>query len=201
EWINVCAHLHGDHCVGNTNNKVENLRLINCDTGEIKRAEEGEEYVALSYVWGQEGTKSKQGSLTYPQTVQDAILATRQLGYSRLWIDQYCLDQNNLPEFQAQLQQMDSIYKQAAVTLVAAAGVNANHGLPGVSTRLRPPTPSVTIDSQTLSPLSSTPNLTSKTSKWMSRAWTFQEGLLSTRRLIFTPTQLYFECRGMYSTE
>ncbi|KAF2875611.1 hypothetical protein BDV95DRAFT_278738 [Massariosphaeria phaeospora] len=36
---------------------------------------------------------------------------------------------------------------------------------------------------------------------WMARAWTYQEALLSTRRLIFTEEQLYFECQGYYCTE
>lgn len=34
-------------------------------------------------------------------------------------------------------------------------------------------------------------------SLWATRGWTYQEGVLSTRRLVFTPHQLYWECNGM----
>jgi hypothetical protein len=34
-------------------------------------------------------------------------------------------------------------------------------------------------------------------SKWFSRGWTYQEGILSPRLLIFTKSHLYFECKNM----
>jgi hypothetical protein len=40
-----------------------------------------------------------------------------------------------------------------------------------------------------------------ETSKWSSRGWTYQEGLLSKRRLIFTDQQIIWECNSMHSTE
>jgi hypothetical protein len=38
-------------------------------------------------------------------------------------------------------------------------------------------------------------------SHWAARAWTFQEGYLAKRRLVFTEEQVYYECGGMYSAE
>lgn len=38
-------------------------------------------------------------------------------------------------------------------------------------------------------------------SKWNTRAWTYQEALLSRRRLVFAPRQVYFQCRGMHCVE
>ncbi len=38
-------------------------------------------------------------------------------------------------------------------------------------------------------------------SKWATRGWTFQEGLLSKRRLIFTDCQIAFQCGAMHCSE
>lgn len=39
--------------------------------------------------------------------------------------------------------------------------------------------------------------MTIATSEWNTRAWTFQEGLLSSRCILFGPEQSYFECAEM----
>ncbi|CAO2657088.1 Nn.00g058910.m01.CDS01 [Neocucurbitaria sp. VM-36] len=41
------------------------------------------------------------------------------------------------------------------------------------------------------------PRTTIKNSQWATRGWTYQEGVLSNRRLVFTEEQVYWECRGM----
>lgn len=41
------------------------------------------------------------------------------------------------------------------------------------------------------------PRTTIKGSQWATRGWTYQEGVLAHRRLVFTPEQVYWECRGM----
>ncbi|KAF2846794.1 HET-domain-containing protein [Plenodomus tracheiphilus IPT5] len=200
QWLRNCNLLHGDHCRGGRHNSVSNLRLIDCKSGDVIEALGDENYITLSYVWGPEADSRSQVS-TYPQTIQDAVTVTKQLGYTWLWVDQYCMDQNNQTEFQDQLQQMDAIYRQSVVTLIAAAGSHADHGLPGVSKRLRRPSLSVTHPHGHLSAIRGVPDLSLRGCKWASRAWTYQEGLLSTRRLVFTDDQLYFECQGLYCTE
>ncbi len=42
---------------------------------------------------------------------------------------------------------------------------------------------------------------TIKLSDWITRAWTYQEALLSRRRIIFTDEQVYYECESMYCYE
>jgi hypothetical protein len=37
--------------------------------------------------------------------------------------------------------------------------------------------------------------------EWSSRGWTYQEGVLSNRKLVFTDHQVYWECRGMATQE
>ena len=40
-----------------------------------------------------------------------------------------------------------------------------------------------------------------ETSKWNTRGWAYQEGLLARRRLVFTESQVYFQCTAMHYHE
>ncbi|KAJ5016908.1 tol protein [Colletotrichum sp. SAR 10_99] len=165
---------------------------------------EGQEYVALSYVWG-----TKAPETGFPIVVQDAFVVCRNLGVGYLWVDRYCIDQSGnaqqdpekRKETQNQFANMHIIYEAAVFAIIACAGEDANFGLPGVSTRPRLRQPSVKIG-ETLY-VSSLPPLSNllKHAKWTERGWTYQEGLLSTRRLIFTEYQVYFECNFSHCTE
>ncbi|RYP41416.1 hypothetical protein DL767_001054 [Monosporascus sp. MG133] len=91
---------------------------------------------------------------------------------------------------------MGAIYEQAELTIIAAAGIDENHGLPGVGRTPR--------SSQWIAQLHGAdvmwtpdPHYSIRSSKWSTRGWTFQEGLLSRRRLAFTEDQVYFECKAM----
>ncbi|KAI0376121.1 heterokaryon incompatibility protein-domain-containing protein [Hypomontagnella monticulosa] len=43
--------------------------------------------------------------------------------------------------------------------------------------------------------------VTIRRSEWATRGWTYQEGVLSNRRLVFTEKQVYWECRGYAMSE
>ena len=167
EWLDLCFQLHAGGCGDGRDNLISDLRLIDCTTGEVTKAKANEPYVALSYVWGHDNPLI-QNPTQYPQTIQDAITATRKLGYNWLWVDKYCVDQLDI---QKQLQQMDAIYRQAVVTIIAAAGTHADYGLLGVSRRRCKPTSSVTVGQRTLSAIRDIPDLSSDNCKWGSRAW------------------------------
>lgn len=89
---------------------------------------------------------------------------------------------------------MDRIYRGADLTIVAAAGDDEHFGLPGVGTTTRKKQTVVELDSCTLLTTGPDPTLETRRSRWWSRGWTFQESLLSRRRLIFTEHQSWFEC-------
>ncbi|KAH7312982.1 hypothetical protein BKA65DRAFT_573949 [Rhexocercosporidium sp. MPI-PUGE-AT-0058] len=74
-------------------------------------------------------------------------------------------------------------------------------GLPGVNETTRLPQTTVKVGEITLASTLPHPKWFLKQSTWATRGWTYQEGLLSKRRLIFTPQKTYFECNNMHIAE
>ncbi|KAF2129553.1 hypothetical protein P153DRAFT_21496 [Dothidotthia symphoricarpi CBS 119687] len=93
---------------------------------------------------------------------------------------------------------MNKIYSQAAWCLVTASASSANDPLPRIGNEqdnLRSPYASRTV--QGLQLATKPPPLYEliSSSRWGSRAWTYQENVLSQRRLYVTNAQAYFTCR------
>jgi hypothetical protein len=90
---------------------------------------------------------------------------------------------------------MASIYANASLTIIAAEGDHANHGIRGIRNVSEPRVldqhvftlPSrIQVCEVPFSDLSQT--------KWFERGWTFQEYLFSSRRLIFGDSRVRWEC-------
>ncbi|KAK7728378.1 hypothetical protein SLS63_006607 [Diaporthe eres] len=190
------------------------VHFINCQTRIVVSASDlpyAAKYVALSYVWGIK-TPAKAGPETSmkpgsalpedtPSVIGDAIKVTLALGFQYLWVDKYCIDQQNQATKHKQIFHMDAVYKHASLTIIAAAGTDESSGLPGVAQDR--PAKQTSIQTDEVSILSTLPSPVHQIveSKWASRAWTFQEAILSRRRLVFTEDQLYFECDSMHCYE
>jgi Heterokaryon incompatibility protein (HET) len=145
-----------------------------------------------------------QGSLPLkgvPLVVEDAMRVVRELGKQYLWVDRYCIDQQDHDGKALQIQNMDLIYEGAYATIIASASPDATAGLPGVSCSPRKVQPSAVVGDQVL--ISSLPPLwfSLRESAWVKRGWTYQEAILSRRCLFFTETQVYFVCRAMSCSE
>lgn len=185
-------------------------RLIDCHTMTIVTAS-CQPYLALSYVWGTttpeaDGWRAQLGGPLperIPLTIADAISVTKELGYQYLWVDKYTIDQEDEISKLHDIQNMDTIFESADATLVAAAGKDANHGIPGAGDCSRTPTLKATISTYDFVVVFATSVIQDaiRQSKWNSRAWTFQEKLLSKRLLIFTEHEVYFESRQGNSRE
>lgn len=218
-WLGFCKKNHAAEGCTAPAEPVEGLRLIDCSEMRVVAAEDIDgdalEYLTLSYVWSQTGLDSSpdtpfdvsalslksNGHLpeSVPSLFADAIAFTNTLGYRYLWIDRFCL-QVSPAHRQAQIELMGEIYSRSSLTLIIAAEENTLTGIPGLST---PRDEQLSL--KTKNGLYTTslirPDLEIASSKWASRAWTFQEGLLSRRRLIFTPSQIYFQCRALHCYE
>ncbi|KAH8821378.1 heterokaryon incompatibility protein-domain-containing protein [Xylogone sp. PMI_703] len=217
-WISRCQDKHSDTCLTQSPKTIaegfpglEVLRFIDVGSRCIVEMQELPRYVALSYVWGSVSnfrlTKINRnkllapGSLNQiwnmlPRTIQDAIILIEKLGTQYLWIDSLCLLQNDIMDLDRGVNVMDLIYERAWVTVVASYGHDANAGLPGVQSGSRTASYNVVQIKPGIS-LGMIIGLDQiiKVSVYNSRAWTFQEQVLSRRVLYFTGTNIFFRCR------
>ncbi|KAL7961246.1 heterokaryon incompatibility domain-containing protein [Trichoderma compactum] len=204
-WVDYCNHKHSSLCHPPKLDLCD-THVIDCQKQSIAEHEPGMPYVALSYVWGQpqeqrELVDGKRLPAQLPLLIRDAMAVTQAIGFRYLWVDRYCIDQDNPTVKHEQIRQMDAIYSNAEVTIIAAAGQDENYGLSGVR-RNRPTTRmEAHIGDVAVVWAPKDPQVVIRSSKWSTRGWTFQEGLLSRRRLVFTEQQVYFECNQMYTYE
>jgi hypothetical protein len=136
-----------------------------------------------------------------PKVINDSIEVTLLLKFRYLWVDKYCINQNDAKEKHDQIRHIDLIYANAQVTIIAAAGADPLYGLPGVAGTLRKKQPKLAVSDGIISSTLPASAWVIKNSKWASRGWTYQEGLLSKRRLFFTDEQVFFECNSMHCAE
>jgi hypothetical protein len=185
----------------NTTPVLSYIFLIDCIQGRVIKCSPNEEYLTLSYVWGKQQFHFENDSLhsfslyIAPLTVRDAVHVVKSLRRKYLWLDRYCIDQNNAAEKEMMIQNMDSIYENAEATIVALYGEDDQSGLPGISSIGRTPQPSFETGSGRL--ISSFPTITSliASTNWNTRGWTYQEARLSRRCLFFSEFQVYIVCQ------
>lgn len=130
------------------------------------------------------------------------------LGFRYLWVDALCIlqDDDDTNDKSTHLAFMGQIYRHAELTIVAAAGKDAEAGLSGVnrvrkvsqhSVKVKASTPNLPglhlLSAPDIRPLWGTHYL--HNSEWTTRGWTLQEKTISRRTLIFTETQVYWSCR------
>jgi Heterokaryon incompatibility protein (HET) len=214
-WIDHCQNSHVRHFKSGRSlpSPTPCLKLIDCETRKIVSPAQPHlnscKYVALSYVWGSathtdSNTNNRQNSefpVDLPKVVEDAMAVALGLQFRYLWVDRYCIPQDNHAVKTSQIEKMDEIYKSAEVTIFATAGNDSSYGLPGVGSRERFRQPRVEIPGRTILWTLQDPTCLIQTSKWMTRGWTYQEAVLSLRRLFFTDQQVYFECDSMSCCE
>lgn len=175
-----------------------------------------ETFVALSYMWpindvSGQLTKTNLSELQtvnglqkvpLPNIVSDAIALCRALKQRYLWIDRLCIVQDDDHAKMRQISHMDSIYLQATLTIMAALNCrNASEGIvgcpkmpgcpgrPRLRSALRPAREYTEGRSS-----ETTTDAAVNASLWDHRGWTFQERMLSRRRLFITEFQVMFAC-------
>ena len=201
-WLHYCDTHHiscGD------SSHMEPLRVIDCTTQElVYLSDPSDKYITLSYVWGTsiESSESWMGSLdTIPTLIADTIRAVQSLGLRYLWVDRYCIPRDNEGEKHTLIQNMGRIYSNSKLTIIAACCKDPSWGLPGVASRRRKKQPSAKVGAYSFVCTDFKIQDEVKNSVWNTRGWTYQEALLSKRRLVFGKSQVYFQCLDMHCYE
>ncbi|KAJ8579481.1 HET-domain-containing protein, partial [Rhizopogon salebrosus TDB-379] len=214
-WIHNCENKHGDRCEmvwwRNPGEVLPNtVRVVDVIRMAIIPAPPSCRYVTLSYVWGGPGEgywttqanikqRSVPGGLdasTLPGTISDSIQLVRQLGERYLWIDALCIVQDDYKDKAVQISLMEFIYSSSAFTIFAASCASARDPLPGVLPGTRDPKQHIAkIQGLHLAVPLPVANEAVVSSVWNERGWTYQEVMLSRRRIFFTAHQVLFECR------
>lgn len=225
QWFEICQNDHAD-CIrkvsgsdqseGIANREFKLIDLLSHQIVVLGDAE-GLSYATLSYVCGKSSTlwklpkASKLWTLdangvpkhplpaTLPSTIFDAMTVVSSLGLRYLWVDSFCITQDDQEELQKQIRAMYQIYTRASICLVACSGENSHSGLPGISQPRSVDHRCQVKVKEGLTVGMPQPTLSNLLDeyKWMNRAWTYQELILSNRCLLFTEREVFFFCASM----
>lgn len=214
----------GSHDPNNDETWYESAVRLHESAGETSH------YAALSHPWGSsqplslksENISSFRQAISWdslPKTFQQAIMFTRKLSISYLWIDSLCIIQDSKEDWLEQSGKMASIYEHSLVTLAATASHGASSGcffepslalrgyITNGKTQMRfsdtsevteliartPPTDPILYIRRR--PSHNSPGyFTYPDLPLLSRGWVYQERLLSPRILHFGAIDLIWEC-------
>lgn len=208
QWLNFCETHHTERCKLEESPTLPGFRLIDCTTRQLIAWPSTEwipSYLTLSYVWGSHVAMSAEDvnmlPSELPQLIKDAIEVTTRLGYTYLWVDRYCVPQEDERAKHAQIHSMDQIYSRSTVTIIASAGNSPDQGFPGVRDARTRRQNYLKVGNQGLLQVLASVADDIQGSEWNARGWTYQEGIVAHRKLVFTSSQVYFQCSGMWCTE
>jgi hypothetical protein len=178
-------------------------------------------YAALSYVWGQPQDQPSQTTISnfrnhpngikfsnLPKTFQDAIFVSANMNLKYIWIDRYCIIQDDKSDVAEQLSLMPVIYANAAITISAAVAQDTHAGF--LQDHVRPGQDSKTFHlsckrksylSFRTSTVQIRPLAINAKDPVETRPWCLQESLLSNRLLIYGATQIRWACRELHATD
>ena len=174
------------------------------------------QYIALSYCWGPVSTDTyltnastfndRKAGIQYedlPPLFQDVVTCARVLGIDYIWIDRLCIIQGDDNDFKQQAPKMGDVYGNATFTIAAASATSENdrilgarddkwisggadmtvNGVGKIRLRFRRRTHPLDMEGKG-----------GDYGKPSTRAWIWQERLLSRRTIFYTPSALKFEC-------
>ncbi|RDW78455.1 hypothetical protein BP5796_06307 [Coleophoma crateriformis] len=176
-------------------------------------------WAALSHCWGRvrpmetlttnlDDRRAGIPLTSLPKTFRDAVIITRRLGLRYLWIDSLCILQDSVDDWFAEATRMAYIYTNATVTIAAEATPDCTAGIFDSSLSRR----TNLLQNTTRLPCKAgnrkgflycqPSRVTDHLDHGIlnTRAWTYQEDLLSPRIVRFSEQEIYWKCqRGSLS--
>ncbi|EFX01529.1 heterokaryon incompatibility protein [Grosmannia clavigera kw1407] len=223
-WLRLCEEKH-ERCrllPYGTKPSIAKLTVIDVELMCLTE-QAAPRYFALSYVWGTgavfravsanverlkiPGELEKLGN-QIPLVIRDVFLLMRRLGERYLWVDSLCIVQDCEDMKLKLIGKMDIIYAEAACTIVAHGSFDANSAIPGIRQGTRRPyrvtasnCHSAAAGIQNEMIVCSPCDYTQFSTAYDTRAWTFQEQLLSRRRLVFGADEAFFSCQSQDASD
>jgi hypothetical protein len=216
QWIDDCFKSHGEKC----ENPMKIMRVVPDLLVDVRRkcVVEGKgnvRYMALSYRLGKSAPFRLASSdldafrkdavledarvlEMLPLTVRHAILLAERLGFGYLWTDVLCIVHDGPVTLADQLNKMSAIYAGAATTIVATDGDGTDgilglHGISGPRDLQQAAFP--IRDKYLIIQDTERIQLTNADIDYNSRGWTYQEYIMSPRKLVFMNQQAYWSCK------
>jgi hypothetical protein len=174
-------------------------------------------YAALSHCWGghqplttTHATLMQRKHCVYwddmPRAFQDAITVARRLQIAWIWIDSLCIIQDDKEDWQTESAKMCDYYENAYITIAASSSPNGM--VPFLKERESSWWP-INFDFQNCDGTVSTvcarrysrDNDLEALGPISSRAWVYQENVLSTRVLHYAESELIWECKSEMCSE
>ena len=190
----------------------ESLRLNLIETSAGDRGH----YATLSYCWGlSQHTILTSGNIdqmrqninfdTLPQTFKDAVVVCIKLELQYLWIDALCILQDSKRDWHKESAKMGTVYGNCLLT-IKASGARDSHGgcfiprkpMELVPAKLRCFAPEFEKASQALVYYQ---EVSAEREPLETRAWTYQEDLLSPRVLSCGIKEMWWECNSSIESD
>ncbi|KAF2166253.1 hypothetical protein M409DRAFT_23445 [Zasmidium cellare ATCC 36951] len=135
--------------------------------------------------------------------IREAMSVVERLGEKYIWIDALCITQDDDDIRSGLISRMDQIYGDSYLNIIVATASTAgdDYSIPGVGTSRLSQQVTEELDGLRLVTALKDYNAALEKSRWATRGWIFQEGLLAERCLVFTDDQMYFRCKSDYRCE
>ena len=115
------------------------LRVVTNEREQNATLQKQDSYIAMSHCWGAKSflmLSSATSEMLFsgfnedmlPQSFQDAVPVTRQLGIPFLWIDSLCIFQDSANGWEKESQQMGEVYSCAYCTFAATGARDSSEG-------------------------------------------------------------------------
>lgn len=215
-WKDTCDKAHGNCHKGAIGKLPAGFRLIDVEMECVTATSLGPvSFSALSYVWGAHAENeitARRDNLSVlmqpyslrnlPWTVSHAMHVCKQMGQRYLWVDRLCIVQDDREDKYGQIGSLEAIYSRADLVIVAACGDGIQSGLAGVNKEFPSKQQQFLLKTFGFTLANRLRDFgAAKQSAWDRRGWTYQEAVLSKRKLYFTRAEAWWECEGGHMRE